>query len=60
ECGATEDDYHLVHQWCHLATFNHAPGEEDLHPPHDVCFDLDSYRMLLHFLNRGIEHFVMP
>jgi len=60
ECGATEDDYHLVHQWCHLATLNHAPGEEDLHPRHDVCFDLDSYRMLLHFLNRGIEHFVMP
>ncbi|MCG8393438.1 MAG: GIY-YIG nuclease family protein [Pseudomonadales bacterium] len=60
ETGKDNDDYHLIHQWCHLATLDHPPGGTDLHAQHDICFDLDSYRMLLHFLNRGIEHFVMP
>ena len=53
------EDYHLIRQWCHLTTLQQPPSPNDLSLPYSPCFDLDSYRMLVQFLNRGIEHFVM-
>ncbi|EKF73526.1 DNA polymerase III subunit epsilon [Alcanivorax hongdengensis A-11-3] len=62
ESGADGDDFHLIHQWCHLATLPRPPQAADLTTNAanaDTCFDLDSYRMLLHFLNRGVTHYVI-
>ncbi len=59
EQGTDREDFHLIRQWCHLCTLPHPPSQQDLTPEAEICFDLDSYRMLLHFLNRGAHHFVM-
>lgn len=59
EPGEGREDFHLIRQWCHLATLPHPPSTDDLIDLGDGFFDLDSYRMLLHFLNRGAQCFVM-
>ncbi|MED5238180.1 MAG: GIY-YIG nuclease family protein [Pseudomonadota bacterium] len=59
EQGESGEDFHLIHQWCHLTTLPHPPTREDLDHFEDAVFDLDSYRMLLHFINRGAHCFVM-
>ncbi|MQX52574.1 GIY-YIG nuclease family protein [Alcanivorax sediminis] len=59
EQGQDREDFHLIRQWCHLDTLPHPPCDDDLVATGDAFFDLDSYRMLLHFIHRGIDCFVM-
>lgn len=59
EQGEGREDFHLIHQWCHVGTLPHPPAQHDLSHGADHCFDLDSYRMLLLFLNRGVRYYVM-
>ena len=59
EQGEGREDFHLIRQWCHITTLPHAPEDQDLRCAEAGFFDLDSYRMLLHFLNRGATCFVM-
>jgi len=55
-----QTDYHLIDQWCHLNTLQRQPESAVITPDADASFDLDSYRMLIRFLDQGVEHFVLP
>jgi DNA polymerase-3 subunit epsilon len=55
-----QTDYHLIDQWCHLTTLQRQPESAVITPDADASFDLDSYRMLIRFLDQGVEHFVLP
>ncbi|WP_297767698.1 GIY-YIG nuclease family protein [uncultured Alcanivorax sp.] len=59
EENGQQTDYHLIDQWCHLTTVQREPETAAVMPDTDASFDLDSYRMLIRFLNQGIEHFVL-
>ncbi|WP_287962823.1 GIY-YIG nuclease family protein [Alcanivorax sp.] len=59
EEGEEREAFHLIRQWCHLTTLPHPPSNADLQQEREIFFDLDSYRMLLHFLNRGARCYVL-
>ncbi|MDX1804194.1 MAG: GIY-YIG nuclease family protein [Alcanivorax sp.] len=59
EHGNDRQDFHLINQWCHLTTLPRPPSEADLQVDNPASFDLDSYRILMHFLSRDIAHYVM-
>ena len=59
EENGQQADYHLIDQWCHLTTVQREPETAAVMPDTDASFDLDSYRMLIRFLDQGIEHFVL-
>lgn len=59
ECGEHHTDYHLIDQWCHLTTRQTPPTPLTIKPDSLASFDLDSYRMLIRFLDQGIDHYVL-
>ncbi|MGJ3256246.1 MAG: GIY-YIG nuclease family protein [Alcanivorax sp.] len=54
-----QTDYHLIDQWCHLTTLQRQPESAAITPDANASFDLDSYRMLIRFLDQGVAHFVL-